>query len=127
MSEASALHAGNQILRGVPLRAREFIEESTRKSALAREYRGVQIKKFTRSQDDVSLLKGATMSKRTTRSTADALEIIHRRYYAGRPQRLARLHETIVNEDVARKIAQLRMDAGLTQRQMAKLVGTTAS
>ena len=55
------------------------------------------------------------MSKRTTPNTTDALEIIHRRYYAGRPQRLASLAETIVNDDIARKIVHLRMDAGLTQ------------
>jgi len=67
------------------------------------------------------------MSKRTTPNTTDALEIFHRRYYAGRPQRLASLAETIVNDDIARKIVHLRMDAGLTQRQLAKLVGTTAS
>lgn len=29
--------------------------------------------------------------------------------------------------DVARKIVSLRMEAGLSQRQLAKLVGTTAS
>jgi transcriptional regulator with XRE-family HTH domain len=30
-------------------------------------------------------------------------------------------------EDVARQILQLRSEAGLSQRQLAKLVGTTAS
>ena len=30
-------------------------------------------------------------------------------------------------DDVARKIAALRTEAGLSQRQMAKLIGTTAS
>lgn len=59
--------------------------------------------------------------------TTDAVEIIHRRYYEGKPDRLAGLEEARANEDVARKIAALRMEAGLTQRQLAKLVGTTAS
>lgn len=52
---------------------------------------------------------------------------MHRRYYAGRPERLAALEEMRAAGDVARKILQLRTEAGLSQRQLAKLVGTTAS
>jgi DNA-binding XRE family transcriptional regulator len=59
--------------------------------------------------------------------TTDALEIIHRRYYEGHPQRIADLAEAEANDSVARKIYQLRKRAGLTQGQLAKLVGTTAS
>src|SRR5438105_1955640 len=67
------------------------------------------------------------MSKRRKRTITDALEIIHHRYYANHPRRLAELHEAIANDDVARKIQQLRTRAGLTQRQLAKMIGTTAS
>jgi DNA-binding XRE family transcriptional regulator len=67
------------------------------------------------------------MNKPRSRTTTDALEIIHRRYYAGKPDRIRELEEAAANDDVARKICQLRTDAGLTQRQLAKLVGTTAS
>src|SRR5438477_42850 len=67
------------------------------------------------------------MSKRKKRTTTDAIEIISRRYYANRPRRLAELHEAIANDDVARKIHQLRTAAGLSQRQLAKMIGTTAS
>ena len=66
------------------------------------------------------------MSRSTERST-DALEIIHRRFYSGKPDRIAALNEAIANDEVARKIYELRARAGLTQRQHAKLVGTTAS
>jgi DNA-binding XRE family transcriptional regulator len=59
--------------------------------------------------------------------TSDAVEIIHRRYYEGQPARLAELEEARIHDEVARKIYQLRTKAGLTQRQLAKLVGTTAS
>ena len=34
----------------------------------------------------------------------DAVEIIHRRYYEGRPQRTAELAEAEANETIARKI-----------------------
>jgi DNA-binding XRE family transcriptional regulator len=60
-------------------------------------------------------------------SGSDAVEILHRRYYQGRPDRLAALEEARANDGVARKLTSLRLQAGLTQRQLAKLVGTTAS
>jgi DNA-binding XRE family transcriptional regulator len=59
--------------------------------------------------------------------TTDAVEILHRRYYKGRPERLAALEEERANAEIARKIYILRTKAGLTQRQLAKLVGTSAS
>ena len=59
--------------------------------------------------------------------TTDAVEILHRRYYTGQPKRLAALEEERANADVARQIAALRTKAGLTQAQVAKLIGTAAS
>ena len=59
--------------------------------------------------------------------TSDAVEIMDRRYYEGRPDRLAELEEAKANDEVARKIYELRTKAKLSQRQLAKLVGTTAS
>jgi DNA-binding XRE family transcriptional regulator len=59
--------------------------------------------------------------------TTDAVEILHRRYYEGRPARLVALEEERANAEIARKIYALRTKAGLTQRQLAKLVGTSAS
>ena len=58
---------------------------------------------------------------------SDALEILHRRYYEGHPERLASLEEERANLDVACKIYDLRTKADLTQRELAKLVGTQAS
>lgn len=67
------------------------------------------------------------MAKAKRPPTTDAVGILHHRYYAGRPGRLAALEEARANDNVARKITALRVQAGLTQRQLAKLVGTTAS
>jgi DNA-binding XRE family transcriptional regulator len=66
------------------------------------------------------------MAKQRTPTTA-AVEILHRRYYEGRPERLAALEGARANAEIARKIYALRTQAGLTQRQLAKLVGTSAS
>ncbi len=64
---------------------------------------------------------------KTKRPTTDAVEILHRRYYQGRPDRLSALEEARANDSVARKLTSLRLQVGLTQRQLARLVGTTAS
>src|SRR6267154_2208126 len=66
------------------------------------------------------------MPKKRT-PTTDAIEIMNRRYYDGKPERIAALEEARADDEVARKIYQLRTESGLSQRQLAKLVGTTAS
>src|SRR5438552_5869987 len=64
---------------------------------------------------------------RKRKPTTNAVEIMHRRYFEGKPEMLAALEEARANDEVARKVCALRTKAGLTQRQLAKLVGTTAS
>jgi DNA-binding XRE family transcriptional regulator len=64
---------------------------------------------------------------RKNKPTANAVEILHRRYYHGKPDRLAGLEEARANDEVARKIYALRTEMGMTQRKLADLVGTTAS
>ena len=59
--------------------------------------------------------------------TSDAVEVLHRRFYEGKPSRLKNLEEARANEEIARKICELRRAAGLTQTQLGKLIGTTAS
>lgn len=67
------------------------------------------------------------MMPKKRKATSDAIEILHRRYYEGRPQRLAALEEARAEDELARKIYELREQAGLTQERLAKLVGTTPS
>ena len=59
--------------------------------------------------------------------TSDAIETMHRRYYEGKPERITALEEAKADDEVARKILRIRTQAGLTQRELAKLIGTTAS
>jgi len=65
--------------------------------------------------------------KKTPKPTSDAMEILHRRFYEGKPSRLKNLEEARANDEIARKIRELRTAAGLTQAQLGKLIGTTAS
>jgi DNA-binding XRE family transcriptional regulator len=67
------------------------------------------------------------MAKRKRATTSDAVQILYRRYYEGRPDRTRGLEEARANDSLARKLVMLRLQAGLTQRELAKLVGTTAS
>lgn len=64
---------------------------------------------------------------RKKRVTTDGLEIIYKRLYADKPERIAALEEARANDQIARQIYALRTAAGLTQRDLGKLVGTTAS
>ncbi len=67
--------------------------------------------------------KSPSGRKRTT----DGLKIIDRMFYDGKPKRQAELEQAFADDEVARKIYDLRTKAGLTQRELAKLVKTTAS
>jgi len=64
---------------------------------------------------------------RKRKPSSDAVEILHRRYYEGRPSRIAELEEARAEDEIARKVHELRAKAGLTQGRLAKLVGTTPS
>jgi ribosome-binding protein aMBF1 (putative translation factor) len=65
-----------------------------------------------------------TRAKR--RRTTDGLAIIDRRFFdTARAKGI--LEEARAEEDIARKIRELRESAGLSQRALAKLVGTSAS
>jgi len=61
------------------------------------------------------------------KATSDAVEILHRRYYEGKPKRVAELDEARAEDEIARRIYELREQAGLTQERLARLVGTTPS
>jgi len=65
------------------------------------------------------------MKKR--KALTDAVEIVHARYFKGRPERMKALEEARADDEVARKIFGLRTKSGLTQAQLARMIGTTAS
>ena len=61
------------------------------------------------------------------KTTSDAVSILHHRYYEGKPERFSALEEARAEDELARKIYELREQAGLTQEKLAKLIGTTPS
>ena len=66
------------------------------------------------------------MSKRKS-TTTDGIKILHELFLRDNPARQASVEEEMANMEIARKIYDLREAAGLTQRQLGTLVGTTAS
>ena len=61
-----------------------------------------------------------------SKKTSDALKIIDRRFFAT-PESRAELEDARSTAHVARQILELRKRVGLTQRELAKLVGTSHS
>jgi len=59
--------------------------------------------------------------------TSSAVEILHGRYVKDDPERKASLLAERINAEVAQLIHDLRKKAGLTQAELADLVGTTQS
>jgi len=57
----------------------------------------------------------------------DALDQLIDKFVGGDPKRQAMLDEEIVNVEAAQLVYDLRKRAGLSQRELAKRVGTTAS
>jgi transcriptional regulator with XRE-family HTH domain len=64
------------------------------------------------------------MAKKTT---SNAVEILRNRYVKDDPERKASIEAERVNTEIARMIYTMRTEAGLTQGQLAELVGTTQS
>ena len=65
------------------------------------------------------------MAKKKT--TTDAVEILYRRHYERKSRRALELENARASAEVARRIYELRTEAGLTQKQLAELVGTSHS
>jgi len=70
---------------------------------------------------------GAVKMTRKLQPTSKAIQFLHDRYIGNDPERLASLEGEWVNAEIARQLYDLRTAAGLTQRQLAQRVGTTAS
>jgi ribosome-binding protein aMBF1 (putative translation factor) len=64
---------------------------------------------------------------KTRKRMIDTLQYLHDRYIGKNPRRLASLEAERINLDIACKIHDLRTKAGLSQRALAKRIGTSAA
>ena len=70
--------------------------------------------------------KTAPKNKRTGKGVTDGLAIIDRKFFKSETKQ-ALLEQARADDEVGRKIFELRTKAGVSQRKLAKMVGTTAS
>ena len=66
------------------------------------------------------------MNKKRKRTT-DAVTILHHRYIKGDPERLAAIEAEREKIKIAEQVYALRIERGLTQQQLADIMGTTQS
>ncbi len=64
---------------------------------------------------------------KNNKKTANAVSILHRRYIGDDEERRRSLEAERLHAQVARTIYDLRKQAGLTQKELARLIGTTQS
>ena len=58
---------------------------------------------------------------------SSAVQFLYDRYVGDDPKQIAMYEQEVLNADLARKIFRLRTKAGLSQRELAERVGTSAS
>ncbi|MGP0068868.1 MAG: XRE family transcriptional regulator, partial [Isosphaeraceae bacterium] len=80
-------------------------------------------------QPETTYLRSGGMKTmgRKGRFESKALQYAFDRYIGTDPARIESFEEEVVNSELARKVYDLRSKAGLTQKELAKMVGTTAS
>ena len=66
-------------------------------------------------------------SEAMAKKLSDAVGILHRRYVRDSAERRASVQQERINAQIAQMIYDLRKSAGLTQKELAELVGTTQS
>lgn len=62
-----------------------------------------------------------------TRKTKNASKILHDRYIKNDPVKIASLKKEHINAEIAAEIYRLRTKVGMSQKQLAELIGTTQS
>ena len=72
-------------------------------------------------------MEGVNMTAKKASKKKDALDQLMDRFVDDHPERQAMLDEEIVNVEAAQLVYDLRKKAGLSQRELARKVGTTAS
>ena len=78
-------------------------------------------------QEGPHLSRGVLVMAKKKKTTTDAVKILHRRYIKGSCKRLKSLRKEREKAEFAAQIYGLRTKAGLTQKQLADLIGTTQS
>ena len=69
----------------------------------------------------------AKTKTRNRKFGSPTMQLLYDRYVGDDPRRIEEFEEELLNAEIARKIYDLRTKAGLSQRELARRVGTSAS
>ncbi|MBL8230919.1 MAG: XRE family transcriptional regulator [Bryobacterales bacterium] len=70
--------------------------------------------------------KGSSKNRKR-KFESSTMQCLYERYIGDDPKSIESFEEEVLNAEIARKIYDLRTKAGLSQRELAKKVGTSAS
>lgn len=71
--------------------------------------------------------KSSSPKNRKRKFESSTMQYLYDRYIGDDPKSIESFEEEILNAEIARKIYELRTKAGLSQRELANKVGTSAS
>src|SRR5512140_3222968 len=72
-------------------------------------------------------IRSKSGSKNRRRFQSETMQFLYNRYVAQSPERVDSFEQEMLNAEIARKIYEFRTAAGLSQRELAEKVGTSAS
>ena len=82
----------------------------------------------SKSKQSLSAIPSSPATKAKQRSfESSTVQFLYDRYVGNDAKRSEAYEEVVLNSEIARKICELRTKAGLSQRELAKRVGTSAS
>jgi ribosome-binding protein aMBF1 (putative translation factor) len=85
-------------------------------------------KNKSRETSNVTLSSHRSLRRSKKRKfESSAVQFLYDRYVGNDPKRTAMYEQEVFNADLARRIFRLRTRAGLSQRELAERVGTSAS
>ena len=71
--------------------------------------------------------RGSARRNQKRKFESSAVQFLYHRYVGNDPEQIEAYEQETLNADIARKIFELRTKAGLSQRELAERVGTSAS
>jgi DNA-binding XRE family transcriptional regulator len=86
-----------------------------------------QTRNGIRTRKETNLNKAKKAPKKAAKKTTNGIQILRKRFVKNDAEMARMVREEKANMAVAQKICDLRNEAGVSQRELAKLVGTSAS
>jgi mRNA-degrading endonuclease HigB of HigAB toxin-antitoxin module len=83
--------------------------------------------KSRQTSNDIHSGRGSAPKSNKRKFQSSAVQFLYDRYVGNDPKQIEAYEQEVLNAQIARKIHDLRTSAGLSQRELAERVGTSAS